>query len=97
MISYERIDQSEGIDFNKASRLLGCMICHYWYFKDVGFTYQPYVCNRCHDFKMTVQNLSDFFVVNIKGIDYSCYIVSVDKKYTISLLNISILADKGVS
>ena len=26
-----------------------CDICHYWYFKDIGFKYQPYLCNGCHD------------------------------------------------
>ena len=24
-------------------------ICHYWYFLNKGFKFQPYVCNRCHD------------------------------------------------
>ena len=59
MISYERIDRSEGIDFNKRENSVKCMICNYYYFKDLGFKYQPYVCNGCHDFSMTVQNLSD--------------------------------------
>ena len=36
------------------------MICHYWYFKDIGFKYQPHVCNGCHDFSMIVQDLGDF-------------------------------------
>ena len=42
------------------------MICHYWYFKDTGFKYQPYVCNGCHDFSITVKNLSEFFIVTVK-------------------------------
>ena len=37
MIQFERIDISEGIDFNKTSKSLECIICHYWNFKDVGF------------------------------------------------------------
>ena len=41
-------DASEGIDTNKASLSEGCMPCHYWYFKDVGFTFEPHVCNKCH-------------------------------------------------
>ena len=45
MIQYERINISEGIDFKKTSKSVECMIYHYWYFKDVGFKYQPYVCN----------------------------------------------------
>ena len=43
MIQYERIDVSEGIDINKISESRGCMLCHYWYFKDIGYEYQQYV------------------------------------------------------
>ena len=66
IISYERIDKSEGIDFDKGENSVKCMICNYYYFKNIGFKYQPCVCNGCHDFSMTVQNLSDFFIVLLK-------------------------------
>ena len=56
MISYERIDCGEFIDFNRTKESVKCMICGCSYFKD-GFKYQPYVCNGCHDFYMTVMNL----------------------------------------
>ena len=32
MLEYDRIDISEGIDFNKTSSSKECDICHYWYF-----------------------------------------------------------------
>ena len=28
-------------------------ICHYWYFKDIGFKYEKYFCNGCHDLMMS--------------------------------------------
>ena len=28
------------------------MICHYWYFKDIGYKYELHVCNGCHDLSM---------------------------------------------
>ena len=87
MIQYERINISEGIDFDKTNKSLECMICRYWYFKD-----QLYVCNGCHDLSMIVQNLNDF----VKNIDYRCYIVDINKKDAISLLNNSVLDNKGV-
>ena len=37
MLEYDRIDISEGTDVNKTSALKECDICHYWYFKDIGF------------------------------------------------------------
>ena len=43
MLQYEKIDIYEGIDFDKS---IECMICHYWYFKDIGFKCQPYVLNK---------------------------------------------------
>ena len=56
------------------------MICNYWYLKNIGFKYQPYVCNACHDFSMTVQNLSDSFIVTIKNVDNRVYITVLIKK-----------------
>ena len=67
MISYERINKSEGIGFNKTASSKECMICHYWYFAD-GFKYQSYVCNGCHDFSMTVQDLTSFFIATVKKV-----------------------------
>ena len=49
MLEYDRIDISEGIDVNKTSASKECDICHYWCFKDIGFTYEPYLCNGRHD------------------------------------------------
>ena len=49
MLEYDRIDISEKIDINKTSLSKECDICHYWYFKDVGFKYENYLCNGCHD------------------------------------------------
>ena len=40
MLQYSRIDISEGIDVNNTSASKECDICHYWYFKDVGFKYK---------------------------------------------------------
>ena len=80
MISCERIDKSEGIDFDKTEKSIECMICRYYYFNDIRFKYQPYVCSACHDVSMILQNLSDFFILTVKNIDYRVYIADVDKK-----------------
>ena len=87
MIQYERFNISGEIDFNKTKLSLEYMICHYWYFKNIGFKCQPYVCNGCYDFSMTVQNLSNILISRIKNVDHRCYIVGMDKKDAISLLN----------
>ena len=55
------------------------MVCNHYCFKD-KFDYQPYVCNDCHNFSMTVINLSDFLVLTIENVDYRVYISNIDKK-----------------
>ena len=96
MLQYERIDISEGIDFDKSNKAVECMICHDRHFKDIGFKHQPYVCNGCHDFSLIVQNLDDFVILKIKKVDYRCYLVGINKNDPISLLNNSVLDNKGV-
>ena len=96
MLQYKSIDISEDIDFDKTNKSVECMICHYWYFKDIGFKYQPYVCKGCHDFSMIVQNIDDFLILRVKGVDYRCCVVNMSKKDAVSLLNNSVLYNKGV-
>ena len=74
MISYEKITE-----YNKNKEGVKCMMCNRYYFKD-NFDDQPYVCNKCHDFSMTVMDLSDFYVLNIKNNEYRVYISGLDKK-----------------
>ena len=57
MLYHDRIDVSEGIDVNKTSKSKKCDICHYWYFLDIEFKFQPDVCNGCHDVLMISLNL----------------------------------------
>ena len=45
MLEYNSIDISQGIDVNKTSVSKECAIFWYWYFKDIGFKYEPYRCN----------------------------------------------------
>ena len=67
---YDVIDVSEGIDINKTSESKECGICHYWYFLNKMFKFQPDVCNRRHDVLTMSINLSDIDILNINGVDY---------------------------
>ena len=49
MLEYYRTDISKGININKTNASKECDICHYWYFKEISFQYEPYLCNGCHD------------------------------------------------
>ena len=86
MLYYDRIDVSEGIDVNKTSASKECDICHYWYFLNYSFKFQPNACNRCHDLLMTSMNLSDIAILNIKGADFRCIISRISKSEAINLI-----------
>ena len=47
MLEYDIIDISEGTDVNKTNWSKEYDIYHYWYFKDIGFIYEPYLSNGC--------------------------------------------------
>ena len=44
-------------------------VCHYWYFLNYSFKFQPNVCNKCDDLLMIPINLRDIAIFNIKGFD----------------------------
>ena len=67
-----KISISEGIDNNKTSASKECELCHYWYFKDVGFKFEQHVCNKCHDVLMTANELKNIAILNVKGVDFRC-------------------------
>ena len=68
LLEYNRIDISERIDVNKTSLSKECDIWYYWYFKDVGFKYENYLCNGCHDLMqkaMSFNNIPFFMLKDI--------------------------------
>ena len=70
MLEYDRIDILEGIDINKTSLSKKCDICHYWYFKDVGFKYEKYLCNDCLDLMQKAMSFNNVAIVYGKGNAY---------------------------
>ena len=66
MLQYEKIDVSEGIDVNKTSASKECELCHYWFFKDIGFKFEEHVCNRCHDLLTMAYSLKKYHYIEGK-------------------------------
>ena len=67
MLEYERIDISEGIYVNKINLSKQCDICHYWYFKNIGFKFGPYLCNGCYDLMQKAMSFNNLAIVYVKG------------------------------
>ena len=45
---------------------------------------------------MIAQNLDDLLILRVKRVDYRCCVVNISKKDALSLLNNSVLDNKGV-
>ena len=94
MLEYDRTDILEGIDVNKTNASKKCDICHYWYFKDIGFKYKPYLCNDCHDLIQKTMNFNDVAIICVKGSAYRIHFWYMSKDDAISIMNNSNLIDK---
>ena len=94
MLEYNRIDISEGIDVNKTNLSKECDICHYWYFKDIGFNYDPYLCNGCHNLMQKAMSFNNVAVVYAKGSAYRINFWYMSKNDAINIMNASYLVDK---
>ena len=96
MLQYEKISVLERIDINKTNASKECELCHYQYFKVVGFKFQLHVCYQCLDLLMTGYDLKHIAILNIKGADFKCILWSISRDETVNRLNNSALEDKSV-
>ena len=93
MLEYNRINISEGIDVNKTNASKECDIFHYWYFKDIGFKYEPYLCNGCHDLTQKAMSFNNVAIVYVKGNAYGIHFWYTSKDHAISIKSNSNLID----
>ena len=79
MLQYQKIDVSEVIDVNKTNASKECKLCHYWFFKNVGFKFEENVCNRCHDLLTMAYSLKNITILNAKGATFKCLLMGTSK------------------
>ena len=97
MLEYGRIDISERIDVNKTTLSKECDTCHYWYFKDIGFKYEPYLCNGCHNLMQKAMSFNDVAIVFVKRSADRINFWYMSKNDAINIMNDPNLIDeKGV-
>ena len=99
MLEYDRIDIAEEIDVNKTNASKECDICHYWYFKDIGFKYEPHLCNGCHGLMQKAINSNFNFnaIVSVKVNDYRNHFWHMGKDEAINIMKNSNLNEKSGS
>ena len=94
MLEYDRIDISAEINANKTSLSKECDRCHYWFFKDIGFKYEKYLCNGCHDLMQKAMSFNNIAVVYVKGNVYRIHFWYMSRDDAINIMNGSSLLDK---
>ena len=96
MIRYQKIVVSEGIDENKASASNECELCHYLFFKDIGFKFEEHVFNKCHDLLTMAYSLKNIAILNAKGATFRYILMGISKNEGLKRLNNSVAYDRGV-
>ena len=73
-----------------------CELCHYWFFKDIGFKFEEHVCNRCHDLLTTAHSLKNIVILSAWGYTFRCLLRGISKNKALKRLNKSVTYDRGV-
>ena len=66
--------------------LKSVLCCHYCFFVDEVFRFQPRVCDGCHDILRMSIDIQSITILNIHGIDYCCAINGIRKSEAIMLV-----------
>ena len=96
MLRYQKIDVSEGIDVNKTSASKECELCHYWFFKDVGFKCEEHVCTKYHDLLTIAFSLKDIAILSVKEAIFRCILMGISKNEALKRLNNLVTYARGV-
>ena len=96
MLQYQKIDVSEGIDGSKTSVSNERQLCHYRFFRDVGFKFEEHVCNKCHDLLTMAYSFKNIAILNAKGATFTCFLMGINKNEGLKRLNKSVTYDRGV-
>ena len=71
-----------------------CDICHYWYFKNIAFKYEHYLCNGCNDLMQKAMSFNNIAIFYVRGSAYRINFWYMGKNDAINIMNGSNLVDK---
>ena len=71
-----------------------CDICHYWYFKNIGFKHESYLCNDPHDLMQKAVSFDNVAIVYVKESGYRIHFWYMSKDDAINIMHGSNLVDK---
>ena len=97
MLKYERIDISDGIDVHMSNKSKECMLCHYWYFLDINFSYGPYLCEYWYDISQISADFKNIAITHVKISVYRIYFFYMSKHEAKTLMtNSNLIHEKGI-
>ena len=83
-------------DVNKTSASKEYELCHYWFFKDVGFKFEEHLCNGCHGLLTMAHFLKNIAILSAKGATFGCLLMGISKNEALKRLSNSVTYDRGV-
>ena len=72
-----------------------CDIFHYWYFKDISFKYEKYLCNGSHDLMQKAMSFNNVAIAYVKGSAYRINFWNMTKNDATNIMNGSNLVGKS--
>ena len=96
MLQNRKIDVSEGIDIDKTSTSKEFELCHYWFFKDVGFKFQEHAFDKFHELLTRAYSLKNIAILSVRENTFTCILMGSRKNEGLKRLNNSVTYDRGV-
>ena len=71
-----------------------CDLCHYWYFEDIGFKYEPHLWNGCDNLMQKAVSFNNVAIAYVKGNAYRSHFWYMSKDDAFNIMSGSNLSDK---
>ena len=94
MLTYDKIDITEGIDLHKTNKSKKCMFCHYWYYLNKNFSYGPFTCDGCYNIVQKSIDFKDIAIIYVKKTTYTVYFKDISKNKAKRIINMFDLIGK---
>ena len=66
MLTYDKIDITEGIDLDKTNKSRECTFSHYWYYLNKNFSHGPFACDGCYNIVRKSTDFKNIAIVHVK-------------------------------
>ena len=86
MLKCDRIDITWEIDTDKTNKSRECKFCHYWYFLNRNFSYDPFTCDGCYDIVQRSTDFKNIALIHFKKTAYRVYFKDISKNQAKKLM-----------